>query len=97
MVISQVSGAVALLLEKEPNLTPDQIKARLMKTAAKAFPTSSIATDPVTGETFTSYYDIFTVGAGYLDVNAALADNEVAPQASQPCPRERSSTKPAAR
>ena len=62
-----VSAAVASLMEKNPSLTPDQVKARLMKTASKSFPTSSVAVDPATGISYTSYYDIFTVGAGYLD------------------------------
>ena len=35
MATPMVSGAAALLLEKEPNLTPDQVKARLMRTATK--------------------------------------------------------------
>ena len=43
-----VAGAVALLLQKDPKLTPDQVKARLMKTAAKILPGSSIAVDPIT-------------------------------------------------
>src|SRR5262249_36578636 len=33
MATPVVSGAVALLLQVEPRLTPDQVKARLMKTA----------------------------------------------------------------
>src|SRR5436853_545760 len=73
------SGAVALLLEQNPSLKPDQIKARLMKTAYKTFPDSTIAVDPKTGQTFTEYYDLFTVGAGYLDVAAALNSNDLAP------------------
>jgi len=32
----------------------------------------SFVIDPVTGQTHTSQYDIFTVGAGYLDIWAAL-------------------------
>jgi len=67
-----VSGAAALLLQKDPSLSPDVVKARLMKTATKNFPVSSVAIDPVTGATYTSQYDLFTVGAGYLDVLAAL-------------------------
>jgi serine protease AprX len=67
-----VSGAAALLLQQNPSLTPDQVKARLMKTATKAFPASSFVTDPVTGITYVSQYDTFTIGAGYLDVWAAL-------------------------
>jgi serine protease AprX len=65
-------------LEGEPKLTPDQIKARLMKTAYKTFPQSSTAVDQVTGQSYTSFYDIFTIGAGYLDVAAALGNHEVA-------------------
>lgn len=58
-----VSGAAALLLQKDPTLTPDQVKARLMKTASKNFPAASIWTDPVTRTTYTASADIFTVGA----------------------------------
>ena len=76
MATPVVSGAAALLLQHDPSLTPDQVKARLMRTAYKTFPTSSQATDPTTGIVYTSYYDIFTVGAGYLDIGAALADTE---------------------
>jgi serine protease AprX len=78
MATPVVSGTVALMLQKDPTLTPDTIKARLMKTAGKAFPVSSTATDPTTGQTYLSYYDLFTIGAGYLDVAAALADYEEA-------------------
>ena len=74
MATPVVSGAVALLLQQDPSLTPDQVKARLMRTAYKTFPMSSQATDPTTGTVYTSYYDIFTIGAGYLDIDAALAD-----------------------
>lgn len=41
-----VSGAVALLLQKRPTLTPDQVKAILMKSATKFGRTTSTATDP---------------------------------------------------
>ena len=78
MATPMVSGAVALLLDKDPSLTPDQVKARLMKSASKTFPSFSTATDPVTGETFIAQYDIFTVGAGYLDVFAALNNTDIA-------------------
>jgi serine protease AprX len=37
-----------------------------------AWPASSTAVDPVSGQSFVDYYDIFTVGAGYLDLEAAL-------------------------
>src|SRR6266699_156056 len=78
MATPVVSGAAALLLQQYPNLTPDQVKARLMKTASKTFPASSSVTDPATGITYTDYYDIFTIGAGYLNIPAALANNDLA-------------------
>jgi hypothetical protein len=37
-----------------------------------------VATDPVTGISYNSYYDIFTIGAGYLDIEATLNDSTVA-------------------
>ena len=78
MATPVVSGAAALLLQQNPNLTPDQVKARLMKTASKNFPAVSTVTDPTTGITYTDYYDIFTIGAGYLDIAAALSNGDVA-------------------
>jgi serine protease AprX len=77
MATGVVSGAVADLLQAHPLLTPDQVKARLMKTASKTFPSTSSVYDPTSGITYTSQYDIFTVGAGYVDLGAALASNEL--------------------
>jgi serine protease AprX len=82
MATPVVSGSVALLLDQNPGMTPDQVKARLMKTAYKTFPTSTTAIDPTSGQTFTSYYDLFTVGAGYLDIAAALNSTDLAPAAA---------------
>ena len=78
MAAGVASGAAAVLLGNG-NLTPDQVKARLMKTATKNFPQTSTITDPTTGQTFTIQYDIFTVGAGYLDLDAALASQDTIP------------------
>ena len=78
MATPVVSGAAVLLFQQNPNLTPDQVKARLMKTASKNFPAYSAVTDPATGITYTDYYDIFTIGAGYLDIAAALSSNDLA-------------------
>ena len=78
MATPVVSGAAVLLLQQNPNLTPDQVKARLMKTASKNFPAYSTVTDSTTGITYTDYYDIFTIGAGYLDIGAALSSNDLA-------------------
>ena len=55
MAAPMVSGAVALLLQDEPNLTPDQVKYRLTATANKAW----------------GGYSAATAGAGYLDIRAA--------------------------
>ncbi len=76
MAAPMVSGAAALLLQKEPTLTPDQVKARLMKTASKQLPSRTTWKDPATGIFYTANADIFTVGAGYLDVMAALNSAE---------------------
>jgi len=56
MSAPMVSGAVALLLQDEPDLNPDQVKYRLMATANKSW----------TG------YNATKAGAGYLDIYAAV-------------------------
>jgi serine protease AprX len=78
MATPVVSGAAALMLQENPNLTPDTIKARLMKTATKNFPVYSVATDPTTGQSYIDFYDMFTVGAGYIDIEGALNSTDVA-------------------
>ena len=67
MATPVVAGAAALLLQANPNLTPDTIKARLMLSADKwAFPNEKT--------------DACTFGAGYLDISAALNCTVVAGQ-----------------
>ena len=76
MAAGVTSGAVALLLQSNSQMTPDQVKARLMKTAYKTFPQTSSYADPTSGVKYTDQYDVFTVGAGYLDVQAALTSTD---------------------
>jgi serine protease AprX len=61
-----VAGAAALMLQHDPLLTPADVKARLMLTAAK------------------DDYLPFETGAGYLDVQAALASTDHALSALSP-------------
>lgn len=72
-----VSGAAALMIQKDPTLTPDTVKARMMKTAWKGYPVNSWAYDSF-GHSYFSQYDAFTIGAGYLDIDAALGSTDVA-------------------
>ena len=72
-----VSGAAALMLQQEPRLTPGQVKARLMKTADKNLPLYSAVVD--LGTTYNLQSDVFTVGAGYLNIQAALMNTDLAP------------------
>lgn len=67
MAAPVVSGAAALLLQADPGLSPDSVKARLMFSANKwAFPDGSM--DPC------------TFGAGYLNIPAALNHTAVTTQ-----------------
>src|SRR5260370_11614178 len=78
MAAPAVSAAAALLLQQNALLTPDQVKARLMKTAWKGYGQYYSAHDTY-GRTYNLQHDLFAVGAGYLDVEAALSSNDLAP------------------
>jgi serine protease AprX len=71
-----------LLLQRSPSLTPDQVKARLMKSAQKGLPNYMSSRDAITLATYSNQADIFTVGAGYLDIQAALANTDLLMQAA---------------
>jgi serine protease AprX len=62
MAAPLVSGAAALLIQSNPNLTPDQVKNRLKQTA-----NHNLLQWPG--------YNPLTAGAGYLDVYAAVHSN----------------------
>jgi serine protease AprX len=77
MATPVVAGAAALLLQEHPELTPDQLKARLMKTAWKGFVKNS-RSQSRSGQSYANEYDVFTYGSGYVDVWAALQNTDVA-------------------
>lgn len=66
MAAPVVAGAAALLLEQNPRLSPDTVKARLMLSADKWVLENGKAAP-------------FTFGAGYLDIPAALQNTVVVP------------------
>jgi serine protease AprX len=77
MAAPVVAGTAALILQKDPTATPDTIKARIMKTADKKMARGYIFVDPATGVGKYLQHDIFTVGAGYVNVQAAVSSTEV--------------------
>ena len=82
MATPAVAGAVALLLQEQSTLTPDQVKARLMKTATKMNSFGLVSTSawvPHLSQNFTDFYDLFSVGSGLLNVQAATANTDLAP------------------
>ena len=79
MATPAVAGAVALLLQEHNTLTPDQVKARLMKTAYKMGIVSTSAWVPHLLRSFTDFYDLFSVGSGLMNVQAAIANTDLAP------------------
>jgi len=77
MATPVVSGAVALMLQSDSTLSPDTVKARLMKTAWKGIVQFNTSYD-VFNNPYNNEYDLFTYGSGYLDVNAVLQSTDVA-------------------
>jgi serine protease AprX len=61
MATAVVSGMAAILIDADSTLTPDTVKARLMKSAEKRME-----------------YDIFSEGAGFANLYAALQERGVA-------------------
>jgi serine protease AprX len=80
MATPVVVGAVALLLQQNSALTPDQVKARLMKTTYKPFSIGSTsAYVPHLQQTFTDFYDMLSVGSGLVDMQNAVVNTDLAP------------------
>jgi serine protease AprX len=67
-----VAGAVALLLQSEPNLNPDQVKYRLKATALQSAARGSWDT-----RAKWTNYNATTAGAGYLDIYAAVTQTSI--------------------
>lgn len=79
MATPAVVGAAALMLQENPALTPDQVKARLMQTAYKMGLIQTSAYVPHLLQTFFSTYDLFSDGSGLLNIQAAINSNALAP------------------
>jgi serine protease AprX len=77
----QVAAAAALLLQSEPDLTPDQVKYRLKATALAGEPQGKWDTRKAW-----SAYDPTTMGAGYLDIYAAVTQKNLTGSANNGIP-----------
>ena len=95
MATPVVSGAVALLLQQHSTLTPDQVKARLMKSAYKVFPQSTVAWVPHLSQNFTNFYDLFSVGSGLLECadRGCQSQTWLQPRLAPLCRRRRFTTR----
>jgi subtilisin family serine protease len=75
-----VSGTIALMLEANPSLTPQIVKALLMRTAQRL---PYYETQVMTGR-MSSYERIITEGAGELNTNAAVVLGPRRPSGREP-------------
>ncbi len=78
MATPAVAGAAAILLQQHSTMTPDQVKARLMKTSYKMGQYSTSAYVPHLYQSFTQFYDLFAIGSGLLNVQSAVNNNDLA-------------------
>jgi serine protease AprX len=70
------------MLQEQSTLTPDQVKARLMKTASKMNGFGLVSTSayvPHLFMSFVDFYDMFSVGSGFLNVQGATTNTDLAP------------------
>jgi serine protease AprX len=80
MATPVVSGVAALLIDRNSGITPDQVKAKLMKTAWRGFPatmSTTVTNSNGSTTTYTAANDIFTIGAGQIDAWAAYNDSDL--------------------
>jgi len=94
MAAPVVSGAVTLLLQQDSTLSPDTIKGRLMASASKNLAPGYYWYDQTENANRYLRQDLFTVGAGYLNIPAALANTDLAtaPAASPSAQLQRDGT-----
>ncbi len=89
-----VAGAAALMVDRDPTLTPDMVKARMMKTARRGMARTVSVYDSATAKWYAVTHDAFTVGAGILDISAAFNSTErAAGSAASPKAQYNSTTK----
>ena len=94
MATPVVSGAAALLIDKDRSLTPNQVKARLMKYARRGLARTASVYDAATATTYSLTHDMFTVGAGVLNIGPAFyATDKPAGSSASPKAVYNSSTK----
>ena len=75
MATPVVSGAAALMIQENPSLTPDEIKARLMKTATKQFARYTTATDAHGSRALSSLSRTFSPWARDISISQAAITN----------------------
>jgi subtilisin family serine protease len=73
MATPHVAGAVALILEKKPDLTPAMVKDLLMTTAQRSWTSSPWEQGAGVIDVVKALGTSFTVGSGYLDFGVADA------------------------
>jgi serine protease AprX len=80
MATPLVAGVAVMLIDKNPAITPDQIKAKLMKTAWRGFPvkmSTTVTNQNGSTTTYSATNDIFTMGAGQIDAWAAYNNTDL--------------------
>jgi serine protease AprX len=99
MATPVVTGAAAMLIAHTPAITPDELKAKLIRNAWRGFPSTMpvTVTEPTSliTTTYTQYGDIFTIGAGQVDIWAA--DNDTTTTTGSAASPARCSTPPPGR
>jgi subtilisin family serine protease len=75
MATPLISGAAPLLLQKNSQMTCDQVKAQLMETACETFPEYTTITDGTSTSWFSTMRSRWA--QGYLDLQAAISSQDL--------------------